>query len=122
MSYCSKIYIIDKMGDFGHILATYDSGTIFTNYVSYNKLFVKAIDFRAYMDDSETEIERDKYNSVCRYCSVDEFISWLDDTIKFAKSTGNIRAKNWLKPTYKFLKALKKCYTHSDLVVLHYGY
>jgi len=118
MSYCSKIYIIDRMGDYGRILATYDSGTIFTNYMSYSELFVKEIDFRSYMDDGETEIKYDKYNSVCCYCDIDNFIKWLKNTIKLEKEIGN--TGNWLKPMYKFLKALKECY--SDLVILHYGY
>ena len=120
MSYCSKIYIIDRYGDFGRVLATYDSDTLFTNYMSYSDLFTKEIDFRSYMDDDNTEIKYDKYNSVCRYCDIDKFIKWLKDTIKFEKSLGN--KEKALKPMYKFLKALKKCYTRSDFVILHYGY
>lgn len=120
MSYCSKIYVIDRMGDFGRILATYDSGTIFTNYSSYVDLFTNEIDFRVYMYDGDTEITRDKYNSVCCYCTIDEFIGWLKDTINFQKSLGCKGIT--LKPMYKFLKALKKCYTRSNLIILHYGY
>lgn len=120
MSYCSKIYIIDRMGDYGHVIASYDSGTLFTNYMSYSDIFINQIDFRAYMDDENTEIYYDKYNSICCYCNAEDFLKWVKKTINFEKSLGNTGAN--FKPIYKFIKALIKYHKKSDLLILHYGY
>lgn len=120
MSYCSRIYIINKMGDYGHVIASYDSGVLFTNYMSYSDMFNRQIDFRAYMDDGNTEIYYDKYNSICCYCDAKDFLAWIRKMIAFEKSLGNTGIG--FKPIYKFIKALKKCYKKSDLVILHYGY
>lgn len=120
MAYESILYIVERVDSvYGSPCITQIAKFVCEKMESDNgwkELFDKPIDYKLYMDDGNTEFDKDAYGEHLTYTNIANVIKWLE---KEMKRNYNYR----LKPLLALLKGFDLSeWRAGELQVIHYGY
>ena len=81
----------------------------------WRNLFKKDIEYKLYVNDTDTEFDTDMYGEHLKSCPIQEVINWLEKEME----RSDYRR---LKPLYALLKAYDPEHWGNDIEVVHFGY
>ena len=118
MSYESKIYIVEINRHGKKILYAETLATMNLSCMGHNngwqELFTKEIDYKLFMDDGDTEFDKDRYGDHLKSCSVVKALAWVEKEMQHSDYRR-------LLPLYNLLKGFHQ-ERFGELEVVHFGY
>lgn len=117
MGYESRLYIVKKCSQINYAekIAIFDCSCMGYNN-GWKELFNKPFDCTLYLEDGDTEVEKDCYGEELKCADFSAVIEWLEKEVK----KSDYRR---LKPLLGLLKSFDLSqWTDGEMLIVHYGY